>query len=382
MAKELDELAIGRFAAEPLRKFSSDVFEAAGFCSEDALMAAEVLIWASLRGVDTHGIRNLKRYYIDSSGVGRRDGEIIPDAPLQVDGESGSCASLNANGGLGLSVSFKAMQRTIRLAEDHGVGIVTVRNSTHFGAAGFYASLAAEQDMIGFASTGYFFPNGQKKAVVPFGGLIPMLSTNPVAMACPAGDQPMFLLDMSTSIIPVNRIEMLEEMDRPIPDGWAVDTASQSTTDPACVNGVEPLGGATSYGGHKGYGLALASWILTGILSGAWKTDARPERILGDIPEPCHGHAQEGIAHCFAAIRLDHFVDPEAFKLGLDSMINSLNDSDPAAGFERVLVPGQPEHEALQRRSRSGIPVSRATVEDLTSLSQQFQIPLPVLRAD
>ena len=359
-----------------LEDFTIRAFEGAGISSDDARIAADVLIWASLRGVDTHGIRNLKRYYIDSSGgVGRRDGVILTDAKLTTEQESPTTAALNANGGLGLSVSVKAMELAIAKAREQGMGMVTVRNSTHFGAAGYYAHMAVEEDMIGFASTGYFFPHGQEKAVVPFGGLIAMLSTNPLAMACPTTRDP-FLLDLSTSVVPVNRVEMLEELGKTIPENWALDGDHQPTTNPQAVAKMTPLGSATEYGGHKGYALALGGWILTGLLSGAWRSNPQPDRVLGENGDTKNGFAQEGIGHAFAAVRLDQFGDPELFKRGLDSMVQTLNESPPAPGFERVLVPGQKEAETLKHRQEHGIPISDSTWSELQSLSQQFGIPL------
>lgn len=365
-----------RIAAERLRKFSIAVFEAAGAPREHAVRATDVLIWASLRGVDTHGIRNLKRYYLDASGVGRRDGKIVLDAELTLDHESPTTAAFNANSGLALSLSVEAMQCAIRKAREAGVGMVTVRNSTHFGPAGYYAWLAVEHDMLGLASCGYLFPHGQTKSVLPFGGLLPMLSTNPIAIACPADKLPPFVLDMSTSIVPVNRIELYEEEGQPVPADWALDANRRPTTKPAEVHSVIPLGGATTFGGHKGYGLALASWILTSLLSGAWRTGADRDRVLGDKPEPKHGFAQEGIGHCFAAVRLDQFGDPRVFRQGMDAMIQAINDSPPAEGFPKVLVPGQDAHATEQDRRREGIPINAATMAALQSLSERYNVPL------
>ncbi len=363
-------------SAQNLQTFTLNVFLAAGFSAVDAKHATDVLLWASLRGVDTHGIRNLKRYYIECTSIGWRDGMIIPNARLTTEHESESTAALNANGGLGLSVSVSAMQLAIDKANQHGVGIVTVRNSTHFGAAGYYAHMAVPHDMIGLASTGYFFPHGQEKAVVPFGGLLPMLSTNPLAMAFPGHDCPAFVLDMSTSVVPVNRIEMLQELGKSIPLGWALDKDHQFATDPGSVNKVIPLGGSTEFGGHKGYGLALAGWILTGLLSGAWRPNPQSDRVLGVSPDTKNGFAQEGIGHIFAAVRLDRFGDPGLMKRGLDSITKTLNESPPADGFQRVLVPGQLEYETEQHRTNVGIPLPDATLAELQLLAKQFNIPL------
>lgn len=369
-------MTVERIAADRLRKFSRNVFEAAGAPPEHAKRATDVLIWASLRGVDTHGIRNLKRYYVDASGVGRRDGQIAMDAELTLDHESPTMAAFDANSGLALSLSVQAMECAIGKARESGVGVVTMRNSTHFGPAGYYAWMAVEHDMIGFASCGYLFPHGQTKSVLPFGGLLPMLSTNPIAMACPAGEFPPFVLDMATSIVPVNRVELYEEEGRPVPSDWALDVDQQPTTKPETVHSVMPLGGATTFGGHKGYGMAVASWILTGLLSGAWRTDVDRDRVLGDKPEPKFGFAQEGIAHSFAAIRLDQFGDPLAFRQGMDAMIRAINESPAAEGFEHVLVAGQGEHATEQERRREGIPVNPTTMAALQSLADEYDIPL------
>jgi L-2-hydroxycarboxylate dehydrogenase (NAD+) len=377
MAEE--KISAEKIPADELRSFTQQVFEAAGVPVDDATKATDVLIWASLRGVDTHGIRNLKRYYIDTAGgVGRRDGVIQFDAELTTEHESPTTAALNANLGLGLSVSVRAMNLAIEKAQESGVGIVTVRQSTHFGPAGYFAHMAVPHDMLGFASTGYLFPHGQPKSVVPFGGLLPMLSTNPLAMACPGATGPAFVLDMSTSVVPVNRVEMLEELGRAIPAGWSLDANHQTTDDPDAVQKMEPLGGATQYGGHKGYGLAVAGWILTGLLSGAWRTDPDPNRVLGENTNTNHGFAQEGIGHSFAAVRLDRFGDPDVIKRGLDAMTGAFNDSPAAPGFDRVIIPGQLEAETELERLKNGIPLSPSTAVDLRSLSEEFNIPLSI----
>ena len=369
-------MAFERIDADRLRTFAERVFEAAGASPENARNATDVLLWASLRGVDTHGIRNLKRYYLDASGVGRRDGVIHFGSELTKIDESPSAASFDANSGLAIALSVKAMNVAIDKARESGVGIVTVCNSTHFGAAGYFANMAVEHDMIGFASTGFFFHNGQTKGVLPFGGMSAMLSTNPLAMACPANEMPPFVLDMSTSIVPVNRIELREEEGDPIPTEWARDINHLPTNKPDEVCGVEPLGGVDTFGGHKGYGLAIASWILTGLLSGAWKQNADISRVLGENTEPRYGFAQEAISHSFAAIRIDQFCDPGFFRQGMDAMIRCVNDSTPAEGVEQVRVPGQGAHATTQDRTKHGIPINPATKASLVALSEEYGVPL------
>lgn len=371
------ELQYVRIPHDTLYQFARQCFLADGFPEEDATMGADVLIWASLRGVDTHGVRNLKRYYVDAAegGVGQRDGVILPDAVMTVDREDETSVAFNANSALGLSASVRAMRATIEKARQHGVAVATVRGSTHFGPAGYYANMAVEHDMIGFASTAYLFPLGQEKAVLPFGGLLPMLSTNPIAMACPSGGEADFVLDTATSVVPVNRIEMYEEQGKPLPENWARDEHNNPTSDPQAVAGVNPLGGAVEYGGYKGYGFALGSWIMTSLLSGGWRESPPPHTILGRKETTSEGYAQEGVGHCFAAMRIDRFTDVEDFKRGMDSMIRSLNRSPAADGFGEVLTPGQKALRTEQERREQGIPIAPSTLGELRELSAKFGLP-------
>ena len=189
--------------------------------------------------MDTHGIRNLKRYYID----GIENGLINPKANWKVIKETNTTARVDGDGGLGLSAACKGTKLAISKAKANGIGSVTIRNSRHFGAAGYYAWLAAEQDMIGFASSAYMFTGSQKTAVRPYGGTAPMLSTNPMAFAAPCGEMPPFVLDMATSIAPVNRIELWKELGRSIPEGWALDKEGKPTTEPQKIHSLLPLGG-------------------------------------------------------------------------------------------------------------------------------------------
>lgn len=363
-----------RVSASKLRDFTREVFLRFGLPADDADAATDVLMYASLRGVDTHGVRNLKRYYID----GLTDGTINPTARYRVLTETPVTATVDGDGGLGLVTAYRAMDLAIEKAGASGVGIVTVRDSQHFGAAGYFAHRAVAYDMIGMCGNGYFFHRGQETAVLPFGGALPMLSTNPLAMACPSQSLPAFVLDMSTSVVPVNRIELMQELGRSLPPGWGLDGDGEETTDPAAVKKVLPLGGDGLLGGHKGFGLALAVQILTGVLSGAWKRDPNVGRVLGDKPEPTDGYGQEGVGHIFAAIRIDAFGSTDAFKEGMDAMIATLNAAPSAPGHERVVSPGQIEHETEQKRLRDGIPLNAPTVEDLTALAERFELPLDV----
>ena len=355
-----------------LRQFAAAVFENLNVPADHARRGADTLVDTSLRGVDTHGIRNLKRYYVDDIERGLID----PSAGLTTEGSTPVSDSQNANGGLGISLATHSMETAITKAHESGVGLVTVRNANHFGAAGQFASMALEHDMIGVASTGCFFPHGQSFAVLPFGGLIAMLSTNPIALAAPAGDLPPFLLDMSTAIAPCNRIERWQELGREIPDGWAKDPEGNWTSDPERAKQLIPLGGLGLLGGHKGYGLSLAVQIMTCVLSGGWRQDPDVGAILGDNPRPFDGYGQERMGQFFAAIRIDQFAEPDVFKARLQTMIRALNESPAVDGADQVLVPGQLEAACWSERMRDGIPLPPSTLADFRALSERFHLPL------
>jgi L-2-hydroxycarboxylate dehydrogenase (NAD+) len=357
-----------------IREFAHEVFLRAGVRESDAALATDVLVWTSLRGVDTHGVRNLKRYYID----GIEDGSINPQAEFQIVEETPLTATIDGNAGLGLSTASRAMKQAIEKASANGMGMVTVRNSHHFGAAGYYAHQAVSHDMVGCCANGYFFHNGQTESVLPFGGMLPMLSTNPLAMACPSNELPPFVLDMSTSVVPVNRLELMGELGRAIPEGWGRDATGQPVTDPQAVRQLLPLGGAEKQGGHKGFGLALAVQIFAGLLSGAWKKNPNADRVLGDNAKPDDEYGQEGVGHVFAAIRIDTFGAVDDFKNGMDAMIRNLNQSPPDEGHERVTIPGQIESETAQQRAVTGIPLNAPTVTDLLALSKKYDLPLKI----
>jgi L-2-hydroxycarboxylate dehydrogenase (NAD+) len=392
------------YAHDDLLKFATDIFANEGVPADEAAEAAAVLLWASVRGVDTHGIRNLRRYYID----GIRNGAITPKCQLEVDRETPVAMATNANSSLGLVAATRAMRIAMDKAEATGVGLVTVRQSQHFGAAGAYAHMAAERNMIGIAMTGYFFQNGQSRAVVPFGGRLPMLSTNPIAFACPCGDRPPFVLDMSTSVVPVNRLELMSEREVPIPTGWGLDADGKPTTVAQDFESVLPLGGMEQLGGHKGFGLAMMVQILTSVLSAAWcqvtepgedepismpeplrptdaggkrqplrPVEARGSKVLGDRPEPRYGFAQEGVGQFFAAIRISDFLPPAAFQRSLETLLRCINESPPADGVDRVRVAGEPEAETMARRLATGIPLEPTVLASLCGLAEETGVAFP-----
>ena len=348
-----------RIPADRLREFATRVLEQVDVPHDQAADAADVLVWANLHGVDTHGVRNLRPNYVD----GILSGKIKPRAEFHIEHETSVTARIDGDRGLGLAAGPWAMRLAMQKASDHGVGIVVVRNSHHYGAAGYHAAMAVPQDMIGISLTGLMWPKGNSLGVLPMFGKLPMLSTNPIAVAVPSGVEAPFLLDMATSITPYNRVMLYREVGQPIPEGWALDSDGVMTTDPAVARHLLPLGGTREFGGHKGFGLGVMVEIFCALLSGGW-----------DKSED--GYSQIGDGHFFMALRVDAFRPVDEFKAGMDAMIDAFHQAPTVEGRERILVAGEPEAKTAKRRSEIGVPLPPNVQEDLMALSQQFNVPL------
>lgn len=356
-----------RIPAAPLRSFVEQVFERMGYGRQRAQDATDVLLWASLRGVDTHGVRNLKTYYVDRT----LDGTLHRDAQARVEYETETTARMNGGSGLGLTCARLAMDLAIKKAASAGTGIVCLRNAHHLGPAGYFAHMAVEHGMLGLCATGHFFGKGHRIGVAPFGTLLPMFSTNPLSFAAPCGRHAPFLLDMATSAVTVNRIEMHGQEGRAIPIGWARDERGEPTADAANARLLSPLGGTTDVGGHKGIGLGLMVSVLTGVLSGAWATIANQSPASSEsrieFDQPTMGHA-------FAAVRVDALLPLESFRAAMDAMIDALHASSTNAAQHRVCYPGEIEAATALERLEQGIPVSDYLFAELAALGQKLDV--------
>jgi LDH2 family malate/lactate/ureidoglycolate dehydrogenase len=364
------ENATGRIRADALIEFTERVFESLGVPEEDAHITAEVLVSADLRGVDSHGVARLRRY-VD----GIRNGLMNPQPDVQTITETPTTALIDAGSGLGQPVSYRAMERAIDKALDYGTGFVSVRMSNHFGIAGYYAMMALEHDCIGIAMT------NSGRHVLPTFGRVPMLGTNPIAVAAPAGEEFPFVLDMATSTVPMGKLEVYRRLDKAMPLGWAADETGQPINDVERAmrldrkregGGLLPLGGAgETLSGHKGYGLALMVEILSGVLAGAAYSD-----LLGSESEPEGGVVNLG--HFFCALRVDAIRPVDEFRASMDDLQRRLKNTPKAEGQDRVYVHGEKEYEEADRRSRDGIPLNPRVAEDLLGLSSELGVPFPV----
>jgi LDH2 family malate/lactate/ureidoglycolate dehydrogenase len=352
--------------ADVLHDFVTTLFTRAGLPAGHAADAADVLLYASRRGVDTHGVRNLKPIYF--AQIAQSKAKLNPT--FKIDYETPVSARVDGDEGLGLVAGPWAMRLAMTKAQQSGIGMVTMHNSYHYGAAGYYPWMALAHDLIGISMTGRFYGREHNYGVMPTFAAKSMFSTNPLSIAFPTQEEAPWVFDMATSTVPFNRITMMRDNGETIPLGWGVDEDGQPTTDPDRVRFLFPLGGSREQGGHKGYGLAMMVSVLCNVLSGGW------EQLYGDDPAAYEGYSIKGDGHFLAAMRIDLFRPVEDFKRGMDAMIRALHDTPKAAGHDRVYVAGEIEHETEQQRLRRGIPLSEVVLSDLRELSIQFDVPL------
>jgi LDH2 family malate/lactate/ureidoglycolate dehydrogenase len=345
-----------KVTAEALRQFCAACFEKLGLPATDAQVTAENLIFANLRGVDSHGVIRLKIYTERLRAGGFRTG-----TTPQILSESESTALLDAGHGVGQVAGVAAMNLAIAKARRIGSGWVSVRNSNHFGAAAFYALKAAAQGMIGFAAT------NAGPTMAPSGGRQARLGNNAFAVAIPVGQSPPLVLDMATGAVAWGKIFVAQQEKKKIPATWALDKDGVPTDDPdAAAQGgfIQPLGG------YKGYGLSLLLDVLTGVLSGGgFATQVRT--LYQDLANPSQ------VAHTCAALRVDVFMQEADFCQRMQSMIDSMHACPVAAGCERIYVPGEIEHQTERQRMAEGIPINPALRAELTALAAELAVSSP-----
>jgi LDH2 family malate/lactate/ureidoglycolate dehydrogenase len=353
------------FPIEALREFCTRVFLHFGVPKNDAMQAAEVLASADLRGIDSHGVARLHSYFDMLS-----EGRINPKPEIKVVRSTLSTATVDGDNGLGLVVGPQANRTAMDMAEKAGSGWVSVRNTNHFGIAGYYVLKAQERDLIGWAMT------NSTMLVTPLWGAERMLGTNPIAIAFPGKEEPPIVVDMATSAAAYGKIEIARRRGEPIPEGWAIDSQGRPTTNPNdMVDGgaLLPLGSERDRGGHKGYGLAIMVDVLCGALSGAnWGPFAPPFALRQEIPKRSVG---KGIGHFFGAMRLDGFMDGDSFKRQIDDYIRVFRATKPAPGTNGPLIPGDPEREMEQVRRKKGVPLVLPVLKELRDISQKIGIP-------
>lgn len=352
------------FPLDDLLRFTKKVFDHIGCPPEQAELAADVLLNADLRGIDSHGVARLSGY-VRLWEAGR----INTRPNMRIVHESPSTAVMDGDGGLGLVVAPRAMEIAISKAKAAGTGWVSVRNSNHFGIAGHHAMQALSHDMIGMAMT------NASPLVAPTFSTERMLGTNPIAVAVPAGEQPPFVADFATTTAANGKLEILQRKNENAPLGWIQQKDGQPSTNPSELKdggALVPLGSDREHGSHKGY--CLGAWvdIFSAVLSGANYGPWVPPFVA--FLSPPADPVGDGIGHFLGAMRIDAFRPAGEFKQHMDNWINRFRKATPVAGEERVLIPGDPERAMAAHRRAHGIPVNGKVVEDLRTLASKFKI--------
>jgi ureidoglycolate dehydrogenase (NAD+) len=332
-------------AAGDLRAFSSELFLRRGVPRADADLAAEMLVESDLRGVHSHGTRAQPGYLLRL-----KTGAARPTPDIRVIAEGPAYALVEGDEGLGQIVAHRAMSVAIRKARQSGIAAVSARNSNHYGAAAYYAMMAAREGMIGFATT-----NGPGVNMAPFGGAAPRVGNSPIAYAVPAGEEPPIVLDMATGWAAAGRIGVARMRGEKIPVGWGMTKDGEDTDDPAEVAIVLPMG-------PKGYGLAVVMDILSGPLGGGLASCNKP------------GHPRPDQGHFFWALDVAHFTPVEAFRAEIDRQIRTIRATRPRKGVDRVYLPGEIEWIKHQERLKTGIPLHRVHLAELEKAAAELGV--------
>lgn len=349
-----------------LFQFSESVFLHMGCPPSDAALATKVLLSADLRGIDSHGVARLSGY------VRLWEANRINSQPnIKVVHQSPSTAVIDGDSGLGLVVAPAAMEQAIRRARTCGTGWAAVRNSNHFGIAGYHAMMALPHDMIGIAMT------NASPLVAPTFSIERLLGTNPICVAIPALQQPPFVADFATTTAANGKLEILQRKDKQAPEGWIQKKDGSSSTNPHELKeggALIPLGSDREHGSHKGF--CLGAWvdIFSAVLSGANYGPWVPPFVA--FLNPPADPVGKGIGHFFGAMRVDAFRPADEFKRHMDQWISRFRESKTVEGVEKLIIPGDPERICEAERLANGIPLNEKVIEDMEALATRFGVSL------
>ena len=354
------------YSYERLLQFADAVFLHMGLESDLAARAADVLLSADLRGVDSHGVARLSGY-VRLWEAGR----IKADAAMKIIHESPSTAVVDGDSGLGLVVAPYAMQVAIDKAKQAGTGWVSVQNSNHFGIAGIHAMMALPHDMVGIAMT------NASPLVAPTFSTERLLGTNPIAVAIPAGNEASFVADFATTTAANGKLEMLQRKNMSTPEGWVQTKDGQPSTNAHELKeggALLPLGGDREHGSHKGYMLGSIVDIFSAIFSGAnYGPWVPPFPAYVPMPENMPG---KGIGHFFGAMRIDAFRPAADFKLHMDQWIRRFKASASVTPDNKVIIPGEPEAAMEAHHRLNGLVLLQPVIDDLLVLGGKFNLQL------
>lgn len=352
---------------EVLEQFMVDVLVGFGVPRDDAVICGKVLIAADRRGMDTHGIQRLKLIYCDRI----RDKILNPTTKFEIVRETPTTAVVDGHNGMGMVIAERCMRMAIEKAKKCGIGFVATRNSTHYGIAGYYSTMASQEGLIGFCGT------NARPSVAPTWSVEPMLGTNPVVFAFPSDEPFPWCLDCATSVVQRGKIEMYDRENKDCPPGWVVDSKAQPRTDTkqilkdlvsgeaACL----PLGGAGEQtGGYKGYGFAMIAEILSSCLQ------------AGNHMKALNGLTADGkkgpieLGHFFMALDIKCFREPEEFKKQVGDICREIRAARKAPGASRIYTPGEKEYETEQHRKVHGVPIPPGLRPEMVELRDKLKL--------
>ena len=341
--------AASTVSATALARFATEVFARAGMPRADAAIVAEVLVWANLRGVDTHGVTRIPRYV---ELIER--GDMNPQPEIRIRTETPACVLIEADRAAGPVAMLRGVSEAQRKARDAGVGLAFVRATTHTAALGYYTLEVAKAGMAGIALAGSW-PN-----VVYHGSRTAGVSTSPISIAVPGGEP--VVLDMATSIVSMGKLNQAKKTGEPIPEGWALDARGRPTTDPQAALTPLPMGGA------KGSGLSFMVECLASLIAG----NALLADSLEGTPQG-ERHRQNGFV---MAIDLAQFGDSAGFRSEVDRLVKALKALPRAESKQEILVPGERGARTLKARARDGIPLPPAVREELFALAERLGVAM------
>lgn len=337
--------------AETLRNWVTSLTETWGYTREDAEYLTDTLVDANLRGVDSHGVIRLDAYHRRiTANLVRTDAE--PQVTVNE-----SVVTVDAAGSAGQFAARAAVDAIAELSDATGVAAALIHGSAHFGTAGYYARALSKRGKIAIIGS------NSEPAVVPFGGREAFLGTNPLAMAAPTGGAPV-CLDMATSTSAMGQVIQAQALGREIPDTWGVDSAGFPTTNPNDVEALLPAAGP------KGYGLGFFIEVIGGVLSGA-AVAHEIGNMYRNFDRP------QNLGHFMIALDIQKFRPLLEFTQSLDKFVAEAHSSEPASGIDSVLVPGEPQEQTRDQRLSGGIPLPKATVNDLRALGKAANLPFP-----
>lgn len=348
-----------KIEAEKLRVFTKDILKKAGLSSSESEMVAESLVEAELRGLGSHGMFRL-RTYLERI----RTGVVAANVEPEILNEASTALLVDGANGMGASIGMKVMNICMKRASEFGTCFASVNRGNHFGIGAYFTKHAARNNMIGIAMS------NAPASVVPAGGKKPMLGTNPISIAIPAGKHEALVLDMACSVVAQGKVILAaKEGKESIPSGWAVDANGDMTTDPE-----KALEGAMlPFGGPKGYAIAFIVDILTSALSGAFDS-TRIRSYWTDFENP------QDLGYFFGAMNIPGFLDIDIFKERVDAMFDAMKSCPPAKGYNRVYIPGEPEHLNSERMMEEGIELGDAVVEDLNGLGEEYGVEFNICK--